>query len=202
MAHNNQSIYCLIFAVADRINICESPIITAQQGYIVTPGYPNNYASNVNCTTQIQVKSYQHLQLYILDLDLEMVNSTCSDYMLAQDTMQTLTLCGKRWNEPSPVSWKNLTIRLSTNGHKNHKGFWLHFRGKHISSIANSIFLTIFKRFRSISKVHYSIGNINLLYKETVILQKFTLGNILYLLMLLEIISVSERKFMLANIFS
>ncbi|OWF45883.1 uncharacterized protein LOC110456421 [Mizuhopecten yessoensis] len=113
--------------VSDTKNICDSPVITAQQGYIITPGYPNNYGSNINCTARIQVESYQHLQLYILDLDLEMASSTCSDFMLAQDTIQSLTLCGKRGNEPSPVSWKNLTLRLSTNSRNNYKGFWLYY---------------------------------------------------------------------------
>ncbi|XP_069140564.1 uncharacterized protein [Argopecten irradians] len=113
--------------VAETQNICEAPMITAQRGYIVTPGYPNNYGPNINCTSRIQVESYQHLKLYILDLDLEMVSSTCSDYMLAQDSVQSLTLCGKRGNEPSPVSWKNLTLRLSTNSRNNYKGFWLYY---------------------------------------------------------------------------
>lgn len=109
-------------------NICETPLITKQQGYIKTPNYPDQYGVNLHCITNIRVEPYQTVKLHVIDMDLESNGSYgCTDWMYAKDGRRSVTLCGRRWNEPLVMSSNELLIQLNTNSIVNHKGFWLYF---------------------------------------------------------------------------
>lgn len=63
-------------------------------------------------------------------MDLESNGSFgCIDWMYAKDGRRSVTLCGKRWNEPLVMSSNELLVQLNTNSISNHKGFWLYFEG-------------------------------------------------------------------------
>lgn len=66
-------------------------------------------------------------------MDLESNGSYgCIDWMYAKDGRRSVTLCGRRWNEPLVMSSNELLIQLNTNSISNHKGFWLYFEGNYM----------------------------------------------------------------------
>ncbi|XP_062577105.1 CUB and sushi domain-containing protein 3-like [Saccostrea cucullata] len=109
-------------------SICNVEDLRDQSGYLASPGYPNNYPSNLDCSARIYVKPNQNIRLFVIDMDLETNGSVrCMDYLYARDKSRSITLCARRANEPISIMWDELFIQLMSNGIENHKGFWLYY---------------------------------------------------------------------------
>ena len=119
-------------SASDSYNICETPLITKQHGYVKTPNYPESYGFKHHCITNIRVESYQTIKLHVIDMDLEDNGSYgCTDWMYVKDRTRSVTLCGRKGNEPLAMSSSELLIQFNTNSTANHKGFWLYFEGNY-----------------------------------------------------------------------
>lgn len=111
-------------------SICNVEDLKDQSGYLASPGYPNNYPANLDCSARIYVKPSQTIKLFVIDMDLETNGSVqCVDYLYARDKSRSVTLCARRANEPISIMWDELFIQLMSNGIENHKGFWLYYEG-------------------------------------------------------------------------
>lgn len=111
-------------------SICNVEDLRDQSGYLASPGYPNNYPANLECSARIRVNPDQSIKLFIIDMDLETnVSVQCMDYLYARDKVHSITLCARRVNEPISITWDELFIQLVSNGIENHKGFWLYYEG-------------------------------------------------------------------------
>ncbi|XP_022293857.1 uncharacterized protein LOC111104287 [Crassostrea virginica] len=109
-------------------SICNVEDLRDQSGYLASPGYPNNYPANLECSARIRVNPDQSIKLFIIDMDLETnVSVQCMDYLYARDKVHSITLCARRANEPISITWDELFIQLVSNGIENHKGFWLYY---------------------------------------------------------------------------
>ncbi|KAK3097321.1 hypothetical protein FSP39_008614 [Pinctada imbricata] len=115
--------------VSDTHDICNiHGTIRSQSGYLATPNYPNNYPSNKACSVDIRVEEHQTINLMILDMDLESNMSVqCLDWMYTMDGKRSVTLCGRRGNEPIRMLSNTLLLKFVANGIENHKGFWIYF---------------------------------------------------------------------------
>lgn len=110
-------------------DICQSPLLTSQSGYLATPRYPSNYRNNKDCLTVIRVHKSQKINLTIIDMDLE-INGTygCHDWLYAFDQFRSVTLCGRRGNEKlNSLQSNEISIRFQSNRQRNKKGFWLYY---------------------------------------------------------------------------
>ncbi|XP_071112777.1 uncharacterized protein [Haliotis cracherodii] len=109
-------------------DICSLPQLTAQNGYISTPRYPNNYHEAQNCKTSIEVAPTQQIRLHIIDMDLEPKGKTdCADWMYFNDKFHSITLCGRRANDTYKTYSNFLEIELQAGSDSKSKGFWLYY---------------------------------------------------------------------------
>ncbi|KAL3883315.1 hypothetical protein ACJMK2_029591 [Sinanodonta woodiana] len=115
-----------VFQTAD---ICATPMLNAQSGYISTPRYPSNYRDNADCSTKITVDPHQKINLTIIDMDLESNGTySCMDWLYALDGLRSVTLCARRANEGVAILQSNeITIQFKSDSSGNRKGFWLYF---------------------------------------------------------------------------
>ena len=123
--------------MVDTHDICSTHgTIKSQSGYIATPNYPNNYPADRDCVVNIEVQEHQRITLTILDMDLESnMSIQCLDWMYTMDGKRSVTLCGRRGNEPIKMLSNLLLLKFKSNGIENHKGFWLYFEGMFILDV-------------------------------------------------------------------
>lgn len=125
----------LTLSVIETQDICRTPFLTAQSGYISTPRYPNNYRDNLTCLTQIRVDPSQNINLTVIDMDLDR-NGTygCNDWLDAYNQYRSVTLCGRRTNEKLTTLMTNsISVKFQSDGRpSNKKGFWIYYEGKYI----------------------------------------------------------------------
>ncbi|GFS12399.1 procollagen C-endopeptidase enhancer 1 [Elysia marginata] len=110
-------------------DICEhNGRLTAQSGYITTPGYPNNYHKQGKCDMTISVNSGQKIRLLIIDLQLEPRGKTdCADLLYFNDKLRSVTLCYTRTNHSYNLHSNFLHLELQSTSGGHSKGFWLYY---------------------------------------------------------------------------
>ncbi|GFO03573.1 cubilin [Plakobranchus ocellatus] len=109
-------------------DICQHNRLTAQSGYITTPGYPSNYLKQGKCETTIAVNSKQKLRLLIIDLELQKRGHTdCADLLYFNDKLRSITLCGTRNNHSYDMHSPYLHLELNSTSGGRSKGFWLYY---------------------------------------------------------------------------
>ena len=87
------------------------------------------------------MESYQTIKLHVIDMDLEDNGSYgCTDWMYVKDRTRSVTLCGRKGNEPLAMSSSELLIQFNTNSTANHKGFWLYFEGNYECHIGHLVY--------------------------------------------------------------
>ncbi|KAK3773307.1 hypothetical protein RRG08_023194 [Elysia crispata] len=109
-------------------DICRDNRLTAQSGYITTPGYPNNYHKQGKCNMTITVNSNQKIRLLIIDLQLQARGHTdCADFLYFNDKLRSITLCDTRTNHSYNWHTNYLHLELQSTSRGGSKGFWLYY---------------------------------------------------------------------------
>ena len=106
--------------------------LTASNGTVTSPNYPNNYKSNSNCAWRITVPAGFRVYLVFEDFELESHSSCNYDSVeLRNGFTNTSPLIGKYCGSTTPPAatsqGRNLYIKFKTDGSGTRKGFKARF---------------------------------------------------------------------------
>ncbi|XP_059150382.1 mucin-like protein [Physella acuta] len=114
------------------INACNSTILTSE-GYIVSPGFPQNYRDNTTCYWTIAARANTEFSLNVMELELEGGNNCPYDYLkvfngTGPSAPLVNTYCGQA--APVLITTRNngLYIIFSSDDSINKKGFRAYFK--------------------------------------------------------------------------
>ncbi|KAM9307657.1 cubilin [Gastrophryne carolinensis] len=84
-------------------------------GNLKSPGWPENYPYNIECTTILRAPDNHYISLFFYSFQLESIGSSCHDYLEIRngsslDSPALNTYCGNKL--PNPVFAKNNALRL------------------------------------------------------------------------------------------
>jgi hypothetical protein len=113
-------------------------VVQGSSGSLASPGYPNTFASNLNCLYKIIIPAGHILKLTFVDFNLkEKKERRCSysDYLMMNNTVSgttlapTVALCGSKI--PAPVYSKSNWIKLKFHSFSSNqfRGFNITFEG-------------------------------------------------------------------------
>ncbi|XP_046392545.1 cubilin-like [Ischnura elegans] len=137
MFHSDYSIshdgFSAQYTFIDGSTICGGTYF-ATVGVLQSPGYPNMYSPNKDCTWIIQVPTGQQIKLNVTEFDLE-TSSPCSyDYLELRNGGQTTSpligkFCGNIINRQITSMGNQLYIRFVSDSSVNSKGFKITWDG-------------------------------------------------------------------------
>ncbi|XP_064410135.1 cubilin [Latimeria chalumnae] len=107
-------------------------MFTAPSGEIHSPGYPQPYGTNVDCSWVIQVDNSHRVLLNFTDFDIEHGYSCSYDYVAIYDGPSAESprlgkLCGGQTPEPITSTQNTIYVRFRSDNSIQHKGFSARF---------------------------------------------------------------------------
>ncbi|XP_064190205.1 cubilin [Anguilla rostrata] len=107
-------------------------IVTAPSGEIHSPGYPNNYPNNVDCSWVINVDDGHRVLFNFTLLEIEPHSSCLWDYVAvydgpSQDSPLLGRVCGFSRPDPITSTQRSIYVRFRSDSSRNHKGFSARF---------------------------------------------------------------------------
>ncbi|XP_046335124.2 cubilin-like isoform X1 [Haliotis rufescens] len=98
---------------------------------IVSPGYPNNYQSGLDCQWTINARSGSNIKVEVLFVDMEVVSTCAKDYLLFEDgTTNSARELAKICERTSPAivsSSNHMTIIFHSDSNITGRGFRLQY---------------------------------------------------------------------------
>ena len=99
-------------------------------GYIISHGYPANYAQHLECHCNITTEPDQKMLLTFSDFAIEWSEDCYKDVLRIRDGGYEISRCGRLLRNHNITSRSNkLDLELETDGWQEHKGFWLQVEG-------------------------------------------------------------------------
>ena len=116
-------------------NACEHSLISDKWGYIVSPNYPEEYDSKLQCASTLETPPSHLTYMWVIDIEVEARRTRgCYDYLVLVDPRNLVKhrYCGTvlTISEPLKMSTLNMTLTFKTDAAHEYRGFLIFFNSK------------------------------------------------------------------------
>ena len=117
----------LCLADQSNINMCDKLILSSNNGYLVSPNFPDGYEDNLSCSCALRSQTAS-VYLTVAHFSVH-TTSPCSDWLDVIDVEMNSTtrLCGREQGNHYTATEFHLTFQ--TNDRYGQNGFWLFYSG-------------------------------------------------------------------------
>ncbi|RMX49955.1 hypothetical protein pdam_00013942 [Pocillopora damicornis] len=94
-----------------------------------SPGYPENYPANMDCTSAVPIPQGQEMEIYLSQFELEDSQSCARDFLTITNEANRVfgVYCGQKSGEKVIVNGSYALMIFHTDSDIQRRGFWIHF---------------------------------------------------------------------------